>query len=196
MNRLHITKIASAALIGAMAFAAAGCSGNGAEDPVSMGSGQTTITIPSGGNGGSGNNGQQASDSYSFTYSGTKLVINTDIKNALASLGEPTKYYESESCAYQGLDKTYTYPLFTVYTYPSGTGDMISSIELKADAVSTEEGIKIGSSKEDVIAAYGNDYEEKGSVIKYKKGDSILSFVFADGSVNGIVYDYAGLKTA
>ena len=195
MLRKNITKIASAALICAMAAASYGCSGSGSEDPVSMGSGQTTITIASGENN-PGGTPAQSSDNYTFTYSGTKITVNTDVTPVLAALGDPTKYYESESCAYQGLDKTYTYPLFVIYTYPSGTGDMISSIELKADAVATEEGIKIGSSKDEVTAAYGAPAEEKGSVIKYKKGETVLSFVFTDNAVTGIVYDYAGLKTA
>ena len=195
MQSKHITKIATAALIGAMAFAAAGCSGSGSEDPVSIGSSQTTITKASG-ESGQGGNPAQSSDVYSFTYSGTKITVNTDVAPVVAALGEPTKYFESESCAYQGLDKTYVYPLFTVYTYPSGTADMISSIELKADAVTTEEGIRIGSTKDEVTAAYGAPSEETGSVIKYKKGDAVLSFVITDNAVTGIVYDYARLKTA
>ncbi|MBR2523046.1 MAG: hypothetical protein IKE53_01250 [Clostridiales bacterium] len=174
----------------AAALALAGCSsGEEQTDPVNIG-GQTTITVP-----GDGGEASVSSDSYKFTYSGTTVQVNTDVSAALAAFGDDYTYYESNSCAYQGLDKIYTYPLFVIYTYPDGDRDMISSVEVKADVISTEEGIRIGSSRDDVTAAYGDDYQDAGSVIKYTKGESVLSFVFENDEVSGIVYDYANLRT-
>jgi len=189
----------SAALIGAMALSVFACSSNGTEDPINMGGGQTTISMPEGGNGGNGGTdtpADQSNGSYGFTYQDARLVVNVDVADALSKLGEPSSYHESDSCAYQGLDKVYTFPFFVIYTYPVDGKDFISSIEVKADTVTTDEGVRIGSSKEDVIKAYGSEYDEQGSVIKYKRGECILSFVFTDNAVSGIVYDYANLKTA
>ena len=180
----------AAVLIGAMSMAVFGCSSDEVEDPVAIG-GQTTISVAD------GNNGQAASsDTFKFTYSGATVIVNTDIAPVLASLGSDYTYFESNSCAYQGLDKTFTYPHFVIYTYPNGDVDMISSIEFKSDIVATEEGLRIGDSKADVIAQYGSEYEEASNVIKYTKGDCVLSFIITDDEVSGIVYDYAGLRTA
>ena len=182
------TLIAAAVL--AAAIALAGCSSGEQEtDPVNIG-GQTTITVPDG-----EGDASVSSDSYKFSYSGTTVQVNTDVSAVLAAFGDEYTYYESNSCAYQGLDKIYTYPLFVIYTYPDGDRDMISSVEIKADVISTEEGIRIGASRDDVTAAYGNDFQDAGNVIKYTKGESVLSFVFENDEVSGIVYDYANLRT-
>ena len=190
MHKANITKITSASLVALMALSVYGCSSTETEAPVNMG-GQTTVSVETSGEG----QGQQSSDNYTFVYSDASVQVNSDITGALAQLGDGYKYFESESCAYQGKDKVYTYPFFVIYTYPLDGKDFIASIELKADTVQTQEGIKIGSSKDDVIAAYGDGYEDAGSVMKYTKGITVLSFVIKDGEVSSIVYDYKDLKT-
>lgn len=190
MHKANITKITSASLVAVMALSVYGCSSTETEAPVNMG-GQTTVSVETSGEG----QGQQSSDNYTFVYSDASVQVNSDITGALAQLGDGYKYFESESCAYQGKDKVYTYPFFVIYTYPLDGKDFIASIELKADTVQTQEGIKIGSSKDDVIAAYGDGYEDAGSVMKYTKGITVLSFVIKDGEVSSIVYDYKDLKT-
>lgn len=191
MHKTNISKITSASLIAAMALSVYGCSSTETEAPVNIG-GQTEVSVETSAEG----QGQQTSDNYTFVYTDSSILVNQDVTEVLAQLGDGYKYYESESCAYQGKDKIYTYPFFVIYTYPLDGKDFISSIELKADTVQTQEGIKIGSSKDDVIAAYGDGYEDAGTVIKYTKGITVLSFVIKDGEVTSIVYDYKDLKTA
>ena len=193
MNR-KIRYITCFTLMASMALGFAACSDAGTEDPVSVG-GQTTVATDAS-QGGAGSDQSTASGEYAFAYNGVKLVVNTDVAGPLSQIPEEPKFFESESCAYQGMDKTYTFTHFVVYTYPAGDKDMISSVELKSDAVSTEEGIRLGASRDDVIAKYGDGFQEVGTVLKYTKGDSVLSFIIKDGEVDGIVYDYAGLKTA
>ena len=190
MHKVNTTKITSASLVALMALSVYGCSSTETEAPVNMG-GQTTVSVETSGEG----QGQQSSDNYTFVYSDASVQVNSDITGALAQLGDGYKYFESESCAYQGKDKVYTYPFFVIYTYPLDGKDFIASIELKADTVQTQEGIKIGSSKDDVVAAYGDGYEDAGSVMKYTKGITVLSFIIKDGEVSSIVYDYKDLKT-
>ena len=184
-------KTVTVVMTGVMAFAVFGCSSDDVEDPVAIG-GQTTIASDGNGNG-AGN--VSADDTYRFTYSGTSIVMNTDVAPVLASLGDDYTYFESDSCAYQGKDKIYTYPLFVIYTYPDGDTDMVSSVEFKSDVVATEEGLRIGQTKDDVIAAYGDGYQESSNVLKYTKGECVLSFVLDGNEVAGIVYDYADLRT-
>lgn len=190
MNK-KIRNILAVTVMLSMAFAAASCSSGDVEDPEMIG-GQTTISVENGGNEGSGN----VSGDFGFTYSGVRIVMNTDSAPILEALGSDYSYYESDSCAYQGMDKIFTFPHFAIYTYPDGDKDMVSSVEFKTDAVATEEGIRIASStRDDVIAAYGSDYQESDGIIKYTRGNCVISFKIEENAVAGIVYDYADLRT-
>ena len=130
-----------------------------------------------------------AADGYFFDADG--LTITTDIEMApvLEVLGEPGKYFEAASCAFEGLDKYYTYEHFEIDTYPDGDKDYISAIVLIDDLVSTPEGITLGSTRDDVTAAYGENYTMNGSSFIYTKGTTHLTFVFQGNEVKNISYD-------
>ena len=95
-------------------------------------------------------------------------------------------YFESASCAFNGLDKQYDYGSFVLTTYPIDEVDYVNSVELKDDLVKTAEGVAIGASEEDVKAAYGEP--ATAGDYSYTKGDSKLLFVVKDGKVSSIQY--------
>jgi hypothetical protein len=120
---------------------------------------------------------------------GTAVAMNAEMAPIAKALGEPTKYFESESCAFQGLDKVYTYGGVVIRTYPEKEVDYVLNVELKDDSVSTEEGVSIGDTKDKVKEVYGAPETENDSSFVYKKGACKLSFIFGDdGSVSSIVY--------
>jgi hypothetical protein len=126
---------------------------------------------------------------FKLTMKGTAIAINDDMAPIAEKLGKPTKYFESESCAYQGLDKVYTYGGVVIRTYPKDKNDFVLNVELKDDSVSTEEGISIGDAKDKVKEVYGEPTSTTDTSSVYKKGDSNLTFIFgSDGSVSSIVY--------
>ena len=125
---------------------------------------------------------------YVFQAGNAVIGMNEDSEPILAALGAWNDYFEAESCAFQGLDKTYTYPSFELYTYPKGNRDMVNSITLLDDSVSTPEGIKIGSAEADIVAAYGEGYVLENGVYQYTKDKSILSIFTTGGVVDGIEY--------
>ena len=126
---------------------------------------------------------------FKLTMKGTAIAINDDMAPIAEKLGKPTKYFESESCAYQGLDKVYTYGGVVIRTYPKEKNDFVLNVELKDDSVSTEEGISIGDAKDKVKEVYGEPTSTTDTSSVYKKGDSNLTFIFgSDGSVSSIVY--------
>ena len=66
---------------------------------------------------------------------------------------------------------------------------MIVKIVLADDSVSTPEGISIGSSRDEVIAAYGENFTENATgTLIYTDGATKLMVGFADGSVSAIHY--------
>ncbi|MBQ6569316.1 MAG: hypothetical protein IJL87_03575 [Clostridia bacterium] len=145
-------------------------------------------TDPAGTNSASGQDTPAALGGYIINVKGTDIAVEMEATNIKGMLGEPDKYFESDSCAFQGKDKVYTYGSVVINTYPSGEKDFVMSIELKDDLVETAEGICIGASKEDVIAAYGEPTETTDKAICYVKDYCKLSFMLENGKVSSITY--------
>ena len=133
-------------------------------------------------------NKEQAYTGYAFEINGTKIELNAKMEPIAAALGEPDSYFESESCAFQGLDKVYTYGSAVITTYPEDGVDYVYTIELKDDTVETAEGLYIGASKDDVLKTYGDEAEDLDAGIFCTKGESELVFLMDGDVVTNIVY--------
>ena len=125
---------------------------------------------------------------YFFEYDNVRIYMNTDVVPVVAELGQESEYFEAESCAFKGLDKFYFYPGIEISTYPMDGKDYISAVDLQDDTVSTPEGIYLGSTVEEMIATYGEDYKESMGSYTYTKDDSNLQFITMNGEVIGITY--------
>ncbi len=131
---------------------------------------------------------QQNKDVFSFIYNNTELIPHAEFAKLLAAIGDPTSYVESESCLYQGLDKDYTYPGFKLRTYPEKGVDYILNISFTDDSITTPEGIMLGSSREDVITAYGSSYTEENGSTVFTRGKTELRIRFNGDSVSAVEY--------
>lgn len=128
-------------------------------------------------------------DGYSFLYEDIKIPMNVDAKEIISRLGESHQYFEAESCAFKGLDKTYSYSGFELTTYPyNETTDYVSSVYFLDDSVNTEEGIYIGSTVEELLEIYGDDYEGGGNSYTYTKGESAIQFLVMNDEITAITY--------
>ena len=125
---------------------------------------------------------------FTFVAGDTVIAMNADVAPILEGLGEWESYAETTSCAFKGLDKTYSYPGFDLYTYPLNGKDNVNSVYFVDDTVSTPEGIHIGSTKEEMEAAYGTDYEEEFGAYTYTKDKSKLQFLVTDGVIDSVEY--------
>lgn len=123
-----------------------------------------------------------------FVYNGVNVSVNDDMSELLSKLGEPKSYFEAASCAFDGLDKTYTYSGFVITTRPEGEKDYVNSILLTDDSVTTTKGIYIGSSREEVVAAYGESSGVVSSKLTYSDGSVSLNFIVENGKVISIEY--------
>ena len=130
----------------------------------------------------------QESGAYVFVYNGVTLAVDADAAEAVAALGDPSGYYEESSCAFEGLDKVYTYPNIEIDTYPSGDSDLISEIIIKDDLVSTPEGVSLYMTFEDMVNAYGSDYTEGTNLYTYSRGGMTLRFIVKDNEIVSIEY--------
>ena len=125
---------------------------------------------------------------YVFESDGITIGVDMDMAPVADALGEPKSIFEEPSCAAQGTAYLYTYPGFTINTYPDGENNLVGYITLKDDTVATPEGIDLSKTKEDVIAAYGEDYEEDDKKITYEKDGMTLNFIFSGDDIASIEY--------
>ncbi|MCI8949438.1 MAG: hypothetical protein HFG49_05255 [Lachnospiraceae bacterium] len=136
--------------------------------------------------------GVLTSFAYVFDAGEVEISMNQDASEVLSALGKAETYYEAQSVKHQGKERVFTYDGFELSTYPSGSGDYIKSIWFLGEETTTQEGIHIGSTIDEMKEAYGEDYrEEKGTYI-YTSEDAVLRFYTKKGLVSGIEYKAVG----
>ena len=140
----------------------------------------------SSGSSSSGSAASSSSEGFSFTSGSTKIEVNADASAIVDELGDPDDYFESESCALEGLEKVYTYAGFHLNTYPVDDKDYVLSVDFMDDTVETDEGISIGSTKDEVTEAYGEPAEETSSSLVYEKGDTEMTIGLDGDSVSSL----------
>lgn len=131
-----------------------------------------------------------STDGYKFASGDVSFTIGDDADAVVSALGEPVSYFESPSCGGGAEpDKTYTYAGFKFDTVNTGGKDNIVKIVILDDSVTTPEGISIGSTRDEVIAAYGDGFTEasNGSLI-YSADNCSLMFAIKDATVTVIHY--------
>ena len=188
--RKYIAVPVIAALLFATAFTA--CSSKDEEE------GKEAPVVLSGGENGTPGGQKSAEDAesmasegkvYYWEYGGMKLIMNMEVsEDAIMGLSDGVSKFESDSCAYQGKDKVFTFPSFIIRTYPTDGKDYISSVEFRDDTVTTLEGLYIGCTRDEVIAKYGDPSSEGTGGLDYIKGDSMLSFIISGDKVDAIMY--------
>lgn len=114
--------------------------------------------------------------------------VGTTIDDITAKLGQ-RDYMEAVSCVHPGYDKVYTFDGFTVSTSPAADGtEYITELTLISDEVSLASGVMIGSPKDDVNSAFGDNFEEKFGVRNYDLSGVKLSIIFTDDLVSSLSF--------
>ena len=131
----------------------------------------------------------QQEENFSFTYNGTKIMLDAEAVPIIDALGEPRSYTEEPSCAFDGMDKTYYYGSFYLSTYPMEGKDFVYSFWYADDSVATEEGIRIGSTKAEVEAIYGADCFNGANAYTQAQSNSKLTILMEDGMVSSIQHE-------
>lgn len=173
INGGRVMKKLSILLVSFVIFLA-GCSSNGASS--------TSVGAQK------GNKPVAETSGYVFQYKGNTIAMNGEVAPIVKALGDPQDYFEADSCAFQGKEKTYTYSGFELYTYAVDGVDYVLSINFTDDSVSTKEGISLGADLEDIKKAYGDKYTENLGLYTYEKGKSKISFMIEDNKVSSIEY--------
>lgn len=187
MKRILITVVA-AALALTSAFALAGCgssqsstdkkdASSATESKAESAASQTAASI--------------SADDVVFTANGNKVELNSEMETVLAALGEAQNVSSQLSCHGEGEDKTYTYDGFIVNTYPLDGKDRVMEVLVNKEGIPTNKNIQVGSSVDDVVAAYGSGYKKVGVYYSYDAGNKMsLQFLIENDKVVEIDYYY------
>lgn len=130
-----------------------------------------------------------------FTAGGATLTVGGKCADALKTLSAScTKTTPSATCWKEtGEDVVYEYKslgirLKTYREKENDPNEILRGIELRSDAAKTPEGITIGSTADEVRAAYGAPSTDGSSLLSYAKGGAILQFTLKDGKVSAVNY--------
>ena len=76
-------------------------------------------------------------DVFTYDLKGVTVAMNENMEPLVKKLGDADNYFESDSCAFQGKDKVYTYGSVKITTYPKDNKDYVYTIELLDDKYTT-----------------------------------------------------------
>lgn len=199
-----VTTLIAVTLVVGVLVALSGCSSESTTDSTTVANGANNAATNSAddvSNNDSAAGNEAASNAGSFvagskmhiSASGKDIYVNEPTADFIDALGDTDSYFESESCAFQGLDKVYTYKNFVIRTYPIDEVDYVSSIEFRNDSITTSTGCYIGMDM-DTVKTNNSEYElesESEVSLVYVDGDTKLSYIFTDGEVSSITYTKA-----
>lgn len=99
---------------------------------------------------------------------------------------KPDDIYQGDSCGFDGFDHIFTYnDMYVIYTYPVKEVNYVSEIEILPQG-STESGLKLGSSVDDLEAKYGIEYQESGSYRIYAFDEYELEVSISDNKIEAM----------
>lgn len=108
----------------------------------------------------------------------TWFPILNDFSGLHEALGQELDMMAAPSCAFKGDDKEFVYDGMSIYTNPLGDMDVWMEAYITAGDWTTTRGIGIGSTVDDIIAAYGDGY--------FADNDDMMTY-----SLSGDPTDYA-----
>ena len=121
---------------------------------------------------------QAANAGYGFTYEGQRYLPGADAEETLKLLGEPTGARDVNNCARGAVRKAYSYgdKDFEVFAdlNEAETKDVIQTITLMSDRVSTEEGLSVGDEESRITEVYPDAAEKDGDYVTAKDGTELV----------------------
>jgi hypothetical protein len=173
----RLSLILAALALAILALPLAACGGPAATAPAATsGSGATTAATAA------------PAAGFVFKYNGVTIAMHAKTAPILAALGKEKSYFEAESCAFQGTEKTFGYPSFNLLTYSLDGVDYVASLLILDDSVETPEGVCLGDSLAEIKAAYGDQYVQSLGLYTYESGKMQLKFLIENDKVASIEY--------
>lgn len=115
---------------------------------------------------------------------GTVLTLGMDVtEDVISNLGEVIEVMEAPSCHYDGNDTIYTYEDVILYVYQDGDSNLLYIIEIVDSTITTNTGVTVGMSREEVVEIYGEQYDEYGTIVEYTFDETIVAVSFDENGL-------------
>ena len=141
-----------------------------------------------------------SADDFVLTVGETGFALGEDaaaLVEALEALtGEALEMTETVSCMFSGMDREFANDDVLVGTYPIGTdgGDVVESVMVFTDALTTVRGAAVGMTKEEIEALYGADYVLDWDTMIYSLGELEPQLMFTLDLETGVVVSWMLLR--
>ena len=126
---------------------------------------------------------------YYFEHNGAKVRMGDNGADAIAALGKENSVFTAKSCAFEGEDNTYIYDDFQVTLSTVDGEEVVTSVSVTSDMISITEGVKIGSTEDEVLSAMSCEAKADGNY-KFSDAGTALAIIVKDGNVASITYSY------
>lgn len=133
---------------------------------------------------------QQESAKEVYQFKAEDKTVDLGVEFASLNMPKENEYSEIESCAFEGMDKEYTYDHYMIATYPDGDKDKVKTVYFLDEEAQTTEGVKMGDTYEKMVAVYGENYQKSDDQYTYEKGKTQLIFLIEDNVISQIEYNY------
>ena len=106
-----------------------------------------------------------------IVFDGKTYPIHCSAHDLIAVLGDDYDYNETISCTREGYEKTYEYDGLRIDTLPDGDGDIVGLFVITGSRFSTPRNITVGSTREELVAAYGDNYYDDDYYLIFTKSN-------------------------
>ena len=131
---------------------------------------------------------EKTEKSFKVTYQGIDITPGTEFKKD--SIDEKPGYTELPSCAFDDVDKVYTYAGVEITASMLNGKETIYSVLFISEDVKTPEGISLGDEADLLYEKYGEPDDTFGFECSYLAGKIILSIMVENDVITSIEYIY------
>jgi hypothetical protein len=128
---------------------------------------------------------------FDYVFKGVTIPAGAEADAIISQLGTADSSFEAPSCAFTGVSYYYTYGGVQVVTYPDEHDQKLNRIyevDLLDGTAQTNEGIHIGSTYDDLIAACGQPDRETPAYAMYETEGKAVQFFLEGNDITSIVY--------
>ena len=123
-------------------------------------------------------------EGFVFEHNGISLELDMPAKEFVDKSGLSFSYRETNGACFGGDLSGYYSDDVVVITNKSG---IITEIQIVGDRFKTKEGITVGSTVEQLKAAYGEPKDQTEETCNYVRGSSYLAFIIEGGKIASIL---------
>ena len=139
-------------------------------------------------------------EDFAFSLDGASYALGDPAAPLIAAIeqkaGAPMEQTEAESCMFSGKDREFANDELVIGTYPIGRNgaDVTETIMVFSDAYETARGARVGQTKDEVAALYGEEYVLDYDQMIYQLGQDGPMLVFGIDLESGRVSVWSLIK--